>query len=251
MELEGTREFRGGATRETPLLTVPLFHATGLLSGFVLPMHTAQKVVIMYKWNALKALALIQEERVTGVSRVPAVIQDLLSHPDFDHYATDSLIRVSAAGATMSGAVFDLSPASAGIVSPITQMRFMDANGDVGRIDEDGFLHITGRIKEVAIRGGENIYPGEIEQAVYELPQVKENVAFGVPDEAMGEELALVLHLNPGASLSEKELRAYLKDRLASHKVPRHIRFSNEPLPQNASGKLHKLNARAAFLAEA
>ncbi len=325
MELEGAREFRGGAVRETPLLTVPLFHATGLLSGFVLPIHTAQKVVMMYKWDARKALELIEAEKITGLASVPAVIQDLLYHPDFDRYTTDSLIRVSAAGAatpaglpemirtkcgepsrsagwgmtetfavgaTMSGAVFDLSPASAGIVSPITQMRFVDASGieqapldggemevysvtctpgywqkdeanaatfdagrwmktgDVGRIDEEGFLHITGRIKEIVIRGGENIYPGEIEQAVYELPQVKENVVFGVPDDAMGEELALVLHLNPGETLSEQELREYLKDRLASYKVPRHIRFWNEPLPQNASGKLHKLKAREAFLAE-
>jgi long-chain acyl-CoA synthetase len=325
MELEGAREFRGGAERETPLLTVPLFHATGLLAGFVLPIHTAQKVVMMYKWEALKALELIQEEKITGLASVPAVIQDLLYHPDFDRYVTDSLIRVSAAGAatpaglpemirkkcgepsrsagwgmtetfavgaTMSGAVFDLSPASSGIVSPITQMRFVDASGDeqdssvggeievysvtctpgywrkeeanaatfdaerwmktgdMGRIDADGFLHITGRIKEIVIRGGENIYPGEIEQAVYALPQVKENVVFGVPDEAMGEELALILYLNPGETLSEKELREYLKDRLASYKVPRHIRFWSEPLPQNASGKLHKLNAREAFLAE-
>ncbi|MCB1687914.1 MAG: acyl--CoA ligase [Halioglobus sp.] len=324
MELEGAREFRGGAERETPLLTVPLFHATGLLAGFVLPIHTAQKVVMMYKWEALKALELIQSEKITGLASVPAVIQDLLNHPDFDRYNTDSLMRVSAAGAatpaglpelirkkcgepsrsagwgmtetfavgaTMSGAVFDLSPASAGIVSPITQMRFMDASGveqdptvggelevysvtctpgywhkdeanaatfdagrwmktgDLARIDSDGFLHITGRIKEIVIRGGENIYPGEIEQAVYELPQVKENVVFGVPDEAMGEELALVVHLNPGEVLSESELRAHLKNRLAAYKVPRHIRFLNEPLPQNASGKLHKLNTREAFLA--
>ncbi|GAB5450033.1 MAG: class I adenylate-forming enzyme family protein [Halioglobus sp.] len=324
MELEGPREFRGGAERETPLLTVPLFHATGLLSGFLLPVHTAQKVVMMYKWDALAALRIIQDEKITGLSSVPAVIQDLLYHPEFDNYDTTSLIRVSAAGAatpaglpemirekcgepsrsagwgmtetlavgaTMSGAVFDLKPDSAGIVSPIVDMRFVNADGaevdarqggemevrtvtctpgywekpdanaatfdeqrwmktgDLGRIDEDGYLHITGRIKEIVIRGGENIYPGEIEQAVYELPQVKENVVFGVPDDAMGEELALVLHVNPGESLTEDELRAYLKQRLAFYKVPRHVRFSDAPLAQNASGKLHKLKVRDAFLA--
>lgn len=325
MELEGAREFRGGAERETPMLTVPLFHATGLLSGFLLPIHTAQKVVIMYKWEAQRALELIQEEKITGIASVPAVIQDLLYHPDFEKYNTESLIRVSAAGAatpaglpemirkkcgepsrsagwgmtetfavgaTMSGGVFDLSPDSAGIVSPIVDMRFVDASGkeqdaqtggemevhsvtctpgywhkpdanaetfdaqrwmktgDIGRIDKDGYLHITGRIKEIVIRGGENIYPGEIEQAVYELPQVKENVVFGVPDDAMGEELVLVLHLNPGETMAEDELRSYLKGRLASYKVPRNIRFFNQPLPQNASGKLHKLKTRDIFLAE-
>ena len=75
-------------------------------------------------------------------------------------------------------------------------------------------------------------------------------VVFGVPDKAMGEELALVVYLNPGDTLSEDELRAYLKNRLASYKVPRHIRFWDHPLPQNASGKLHKLKTREVFLAE-
>ncbi|MEH6634792.1 MAG: class I adenylate-forming enzyme family protein [Halioglobus sp.] len=323
MELEGAREFKGGAERETPMLTVPLFHGTGLLSGFILPIHTGQKVVMMYKWDAGAALKLIQAEKITGLTSVPAVLQDLLHHPDFDKFATSSLIRIGAAGAatpaglpelirekcgepsrsagwamtetlaigsTMSGALFDLSPDSAGIVSPIVDLRFVDAagtqvnaaqggeieifsvgctpgywrrpeataeifdrqrwmkTGDVGRIDDDGFLHITGRIKEIVIRGGENIFPGEIEKAVYELPQVKENVVFGVPDEAMGEELALVLYLNPGDELTEQELRTYLQSRLATYKVPRHIRFRDQPLPQNASGKLHKLKTREIFL---
>ncbi len=323
MELEGPREFRGGAERETPLLTVPLFHATGLLAGFVLPIHTAQKVVMMRKWDANHALELIQAEKVTGLSSVPAVIQDLLAHPKFDQFDTQSLIRVGAAGAatpaglaekirekcgepsrsagwgmtetfavggSMSGAVFDLSPDSAGLVSPIVDLRFLDAQakivepstggemeirsvtctpgywqkpeanaqtfdddhwmktGDLGRVDDDGFLHITGRIKEIVIRGGENIYPGEIEQAVYELEQVKENVVFGVPDEAMGEELALVLYLKPDMQLAESELRDYLKRRLASYKVPKHIQLAEQPLPQNASGKLHKLKVREEFI---
>lgn len=326
MELEGAREFRGGAERETPLLTVPLFHATGLLSGFLLPIHTAQKVVIMHKWDARRALELIQQEKITGLASVPAVIQDLLHRPDFDEFDTTSLIRVSAAGAatpaglpelirekcgepsrsagwgmtetlavgsTMSGAVFDLSPESAGIVSPIVDLRFIDAQGremlpatggemeirsvtctpgywhkpeanaetfdaqrwmktgDVGRVDEDGFLFITGRIKEIVIRGGENIFPGEIEQAAYEMPQVLEAVVFGVPDTAMGEELAMVLYLNPGETLGESEVRAFLKNRLATYKVPRHIQFWERPLPQNASGKLHKLKTREMFLGSA
>ena len=66
----------------------------------------------------------------------------------------------------------------------------------------------------------------------------------------MGEELALVLHLNAGATLTEEALRAYLKKRLAAYKIPRYVRFSDVPLPQNASGKLHKLNTREAFLAQ-
>jgi long-chain acyl-CoA synthetase len=325
MELEGPREMKGGAERETPLLTVPLFHATGLLSGFLLPLNTAQKVVMMRKWDAAEALKLIEAERITSLSSVPAIIQDFLHHPEFDNYDTGSLYRVTAAGAAtpaglpelirqkcgepsrsagwgmtetvavgaiMSGAVYDLHPEASGIQSPIVEMRFVDPDGgvrepgeggelqvrsvcctvgywqkpeanastfneerwmktgDLARIDADGFLHITGRIKEIVIRGGENIYPGEIEQAVYELPQVKENVVFGVPDDAMGEELALVLYLHEGESLTEQALRDFLNGRLAGYKVPKHIQFWEHPLPQNASGKLHKLNVRKAFLGE-
>ena len=73
MSLEGAREFKAGAKVETPLLTVPLFHATGLLSGFYLPLATGQKVVMMYKWDTVQALQLIQEEKVTSLSSVPAI----------------------------------------------------------------------------------------------------------------------------------------------------------------------------------
>jgi long-chain acyl-CoA synthetase len=324
MELEGgMRELRGGAERETPMLTVPLFHATGLLAGFLLPLMTGQKVVMMYKWDSQKALELIQQERITGLQSVPAVLQDLFNRADFDDYDTRSLMRVGAAGAatpaglpeliakkvgepsrsagwgmtetlavgsTMSGKLFDLSPDSAGIVSPIVEMRFVDAGnrelaagepgeievrsctctpgywqkpdanaetfdsqrwmktGDIGRIDADGFLHITGRIKEIVIRGGENIYPGEIETATYEIPAVQENVVFGVPDAAMGEELAMVIFATPGENLDEAAVRGYLKDRLAAYKIPRYIQFARQPLPQNASGKLHKLKVKEAFI---
>ena len=120
--------------------------------------------------------------------------------------------------------------------------------GDVGLLDEDGFLYITGRIKEIVIRGGENIYPGEIEQAAYGLESVREVVVFGEPDPAMGEELVMVVYPAPGSDLDEEELRDYLKARLAGYKVPRTIRFWDHPLPRNASEKLHKLKVREAYL---
>jgi acyl-CoA synthetase (AMP-forming)/AMP-acid ligase II len=120
--------------------------------------------------------------------------------------------------------------------------------GDVGLLDEDGFLHITGRIKEIVIRGGENIYPGEIEQAAFELPEVREVVVFGEPDEKMGEELVMVIYPAPGSDLSESRVREYLGTRLAGYKVPRTIVFWNNPLPRNASEKLHKLKVKEAYL---
>lgn len=319
----GPREYRGGAKRETPLLTVPLFHGTGLLAGLYLPLAMGHKVVMMYRWDSKRALELIEQEKVTGLSTVPAILQDLLANPDYERYDTRSLMRVSAAGAAtpaglpelilsridkpsrsagygmtetlavgaaMSGALFDFKPDSSGIPSPIIEFRFVDPegqplpageageielrgitctpgywqkpeanastfreggwmkSGDIGRIDEDGYLHITGRIKEIVIRGGENIYPGEIEQAAYQHPAIKEVVVFGEPDQAMGEELVMVAYAAE-ARLEESELRDFLGQRLAGYKVPRSIRFSEQPLPRNASEKLHKLKVREAFLA--
>lgn len=324
MSLEGAREYRGGAERETPLLTIPLFHATGLMSGLLMPLQMGQKVVMMYKWDTEKALQLIESEKVTGLTSVPAVLQTLMSSPHYENYNTSSLFRVTAAGAAtptglpelieskignssrstgwgmtetmavgsiMSGGVYDLKPASAGVKSPVMQLRFMDDSGvelpigeageiqcrgvtvcagywnkpdatadiiddgwmktgDIGRLDEDGFLHITGRIKEIVIRGGENIYPGEVENAAYEWDMVQENVVFGVPDAAMGEEMAMIVYPRGGQALTEVELRAHLKERLAGFKVPKYIRVVDQPLPQNASGKLFKRKLQDEFIAQ-
>jgi long-chain acyl-CoA synthetase len=129
------------------------------------------------------------------------------------------------------------------------EQRWMKS-GDVGMIDEDGFLHITGRIKEIVIRGGENIYPGEIENAAYELDAVQENVVFGIPDQAMGEEMVMVAYATPGTSISADDIRAHLKQRLAGYKVPKFIEISEQPLPRNASEKLHKLKVKERYIAQ-
>ena len=97
--LEGPRELRGGAEQETPLLTVPLFHGTGLVAGLLMPLQLGQKVVLMYKWDTEAALKLIEEEKITGLTSVPAVLQALFTHPAYDKYDTSSLFRVGAAGA--------------------------------------------------------------------------------------------------------------------------------------------------------
>jgi len=122
------------------------------------------------------------------------------------------------------------------------------ATGDVGHLDAEGFLFVTDRIKDMVIRGGENIYSAEIESAAYEVPGVLEAVAFGVPHDTLGEELALAVRPKPEAHLSEKELRIHLEERLAAYKVPAYIFLREEPLPQNASGKILKKAIRADYL---
>jgi acyl-CoA synthetase (AMP-forming)/AMP-acid ligase II len=112
--------------------------------------------------------------------------------------------------------------------------------GDIGFQDEDGYFYIVDRAKDMIVSGGENVYSGEVEAAIYEIPEVKEAAVFGIPDEKWGELVAAAVVLRPGASLSAEELVQHCKTRIASYKVPRHIEFMTEDLPKSGSGKILK-----------
>ncbi len=111
--------------------------------------------------------------------------------------------------------------------------------GDLGYFDEDGFLFIAGRIKELIIRGGYNVYPLEIEDVLHSHPAVAEAAVIGIPDARLGEEVMAFVILRPGTSLTDTELIAYCKERMAAYKYPRVIEFRHE-LPKNALGKILK-----------
>ncbi len=119
--------------------------------------------------------------------------------------------------------------------------------GDVAVIDDDGWVRIADRIKDVVIRGGENIHCSEVEATIYELDAVAEAAVFGVPDERLGEEVAAAVVLAPGAELDAAGLAAHLEGRLARFKHPRHVRFLDDPLPRNANGKFLKRELRERF----
>jgi len=111
--------------------------------------------------------------------------------------------------------------------------------GDLGYFDEDGFLFIVGRIKELIIRGGYNVYPLEIEDVLHAHPAVAEAAVVGIPDDRLGEEVKAVVTLRPGAQVTAPELIAFCKERLAAYKYPRVVEFRAE-LPKNALGKILK-----------
>jgi long-chain acyl-CoA synthetase len=112
--------------------------------------------------------------------------------------------------------------------------------GDIARIDEEGFLYIVDRKKELIIRGGFNIYPREVEEVLYQIPEVLEAAVYGVPHEDLGEEIAAAVVLKDGARIDAKGIRAYVKDRVAPYKYPRIIQLVNELLPKSGSGKILK-----------
>jgi long-chain acyl-CoA synthetase len=116
--------------------------------------------------------------------------------------------------------------------------------GDVARIDEDGFIFIVDRKKDMVLRGGENVYCAEVEASVYRHPAVAECCVFGVPDARLGEEVGVAVVLRPGETLTEAALREHCAAIIARHKVPRYVWFLDEALPRNASGKFLKRELR-------
>ena len=122
--------------------------------------------------------------------------------------------------------------------------------GDIAVMDDDGYVQITGRIKDMVIRGGENIYPREIEEFLYTHPDVLDAQVIGVPDEKYGEELCAWVRMRDGAEpLTAESLRAYADGRLAHYKIPRYVRVVDE-FPMTVTGKVRKVEMREVTVAE-
>jgi long-chain acyl-CoA synthetase len=134
-----------------------------------------------------------------------------------------------------------------------TVQTFVDGwlrTGDLARIDEEGYLFLIDRAKDMIIRGGENIYSIEVENVLYDHPAVMDAALVGIPHRTLGEEPAAVVTLKPDGEATERELRAFVADRLAAFKVPVKILFSRETLPRNANGKIMKNELKKLFEAE-
>ena len=122
--------------------------------------------------------------------------------------------------------------------------------GDIARIDEDGFVFIVDRAKDMVLRGGENVYCSEVETAIYQHDDVAEAAVFGIPDERLGEEVAAVVVPHPGSTLDEDTLREFLAERIAKHKIPARFWFRSEQIPRNASGKFLKRELRSELVGD-
>jgi long-chain acyl-CoA synthetase len=308
--------------RNVYLLSVPFFHATGCHSVLVANLAAGGEIVIMHRWDAERALQLIERERVTVFGGVPAMAWQVLEHPDFDRYDLSSVRAIGYGGApaapelvrrleamfpgrtpsngygltetssvtTMNGGVDYLrKPDSVGVPVPVCDVQVVDADGqvlaqgevgelwikgpnvvkgywnkpeataatisdgwlhsgDVARIDDEGFVFIVDRAKDMIIRGGENVYCVEVEAALFEHPSVTDAAAIGIPHHVLGEEVGAVVHLAPGTTASEEELRGFAAERIAGFKVPVRIWFKDEPLPRNPNGKIMKQELREEYV---
>ena len=300
------------------LAPTPLFHVTAnncLLHPATL---TGARIVFMYKWDAARALELIERERVTNFSGVPTMGRELLMHPDWERRDTSSLASLAGGGAPVqpdlvekidkslkggapstgygltethgivtanAGALYLAKPASCGRVVPVLDAKLVDESGaevpsgdtgelcvrgsvvikgylnrpdatadaivdgwfhtgDIAMIDDDGFVFIVDRAKDMVLRGGENVYCSEVESAIYAVDGVAEAAVFGVPDERLGEIVGVAIVRSPGSTLTEDALRTELEGHLAKYKIPERVWFLDQPLPRNANGKFMKRELR-------
>ena len=121
--------------------------------------------------------------------------------------------------------------------------------GDLATVDADGYYKITGRLKDMIIRGGENIYPREIEEFLYTHPQIDDVQVIGVPDRRYGEEVMAWVRLKPDSNATEDSIRDYCRGKIAHYKVPRYVKLTNE-FPMTVTGKVQKFLMREQSIAE-
>jgi fatty-acyl-CoA synthase len=122
-------------------------------------------------------------------------------------------------------------------------------SGDLAVMDEEGYVQIVGRLKDMIIRGGENIYPKEVEEFLYTHPAIQEAQVFGVPDQKFGEQVAVWIQLREGATLTEEDVRSFCAERIAHFKVPKYIAFV-DAFPMTVTGKIQKFVMRDQLMAE-
>ena len=301
----------------------PLFHVTANNCLLHPATISGSKIVLTYKWDAARALELIEREGVTNFSGVPTMTREMLMHPDWHTRDTSTLAGLGGGGAPLqpdlvekidksqsgtspstgygltethgivtanSGALYVAKPASCGRIVPTLDGKLIDEagnavpnsgvgelcvrgavvikgylnreestaeaiqdgwfrTGDIATIDEDGYVFIVDRAKDMVLRGGENIYCSEVETAIYQHEAVAEAAVFGVPDDRLGEIVGVAIVLAPGASLDDAGLREFLAPTLAKFKIPERMWFLGEPLPRNANGKFLKRELRESLTA--
>jgi len=308
----------GAPAQNVFMAPTPLFHVTANNCLLHPATISGSRLVLTHKWDAARALELIERERVTNFSGVPTMSREMLTHPDWATRDTSSLVGLSGGGAPVqpdlvekidklpdagspgtgygltethgivtanSGALYVAKPASCGRVVPTLDAMLVDDagrrvpdggvgelcvrgsvvikgylnraeataeaiqdgwfhTGDIATIDEDGYVFIVDRAKDMVLRGGENVYCSEVETAIYKNDKVAEAAVFGVPDDRLGEIVGAAVVLVPGATMTDDELREDLATHLAKFKLPERVWFLEQSLPRNANGKFVKRELR-------
>ncbi len=186
------------------------------------------------------------ERRVTTVGKALPEIEVRIVDPDTGR---DSAIGVQgelwARGFTIMAGYFDKPEETAAAIDGEGWLH----TGDLATVDQEGYFKITGRLKDMVIRGGENIYPREVEEFLFTHPSVREVQCFGVPDEKFGEQLAAWVRVKDGSSLSEEEIVEFCRGKISHFKIPRYVRVVDD-FPMTVTGKVQKYKMREAMCEE-
>jgi long-chain acyl-CoA synthetase len=175
-------------------------------------------------------------ERPTSVGPPVPTVRVKIVDPEGTEVATGDTGEVCIRGPILMAGYWKKPEATAEAIDPDGWLH----TGDLGHVDEDGFVYITDRKKDMIIRGGENIYCVEIEQRLVGHPEIADAAIIGVPHAELGEEVKAVVQLEEGSTLTEADVRQWVADGLAAFKVPTYVELTHDKLPRNASGKLLK-----------
>jgi long-chain acyl-CoA synthetase len=300
---------------------LPLFHSFGQTCCLNAAVRAGACLSLIPRFDAAKALEIIERDKVTLFDGVPTMYHAMLNHPERERYDISCLRMCVSGGSAMPVEVLrgfekafgcivlegyglsetspvasfnhpdrERKPGSIGTPIQGVEMKVVDDEGkevprgevgeivirghnvmkgywnhpdatasvledgwlhtgDMATVDEDGYFFIVDRKKDMIIRGGYNVYPREIEEVLYEHPGVLEAAVIAVPDEALGEEVGAAVVRRPESDADADEIRAFVRDRVAAYKYPRHIWFTDE-LPKGATGKILKREIRVPDSAE-
>jgi long-chain acyl-CoA synthetase len=295
------------------LITIPLFHVSGLIGQLLHMVKVGGTSVIMRNYKTREYMKLVNDKEITFLFNVPAIYVMMMGHPDFTTYNFDKVNTIAYGGAPLPvevyyslrfnfpnaflhnayGATETQSPTtlmpqhyppskvmSVGLPVPVAELKVIDergqscltgeigellikgpmiieeywnndeanqksfsdgywCSGDIAMIDEDGFVYIMDRKKDMINRGGEKIYSIEVENILYEHPSILEAAVVGIPDSIFGEIVTAAIVPKVGIKISKEEIKSFLSQRLADYKVPKEIEIVNE-LPRNSGGKILK-----------
>ncbi|MFT3755669.1 MAG: AMP-binding protein [Pseudoxanthomonas sp.] len=227
---------------------------TGIMAGATCPIEVMRRVIdemhmkevqIAYGMTETSPVSTqtapddTLEQRVTTVGRTQPHLETKLLDEKGRIVPRGEIGELCTRGYSVMLGYWENPKATAEAIDPACWMH----TGDLATMDEAGYVRIVGRSKDMIIRGGENIYPREIEEFLFTHPAIADAQAVGIPDQKYGEELVAWLKLRPGHSVGEEELRAWCKARIAHFKVPRHFRFVEE-FPMTVTGKIQKFRIR-------
>jgi fatty-acyl-CoA synthase len=233
---------------------------TGIMAGSPCPLKVMQRVIDeMHMSEVTIAYGMTETSPVSFQSSVDDPVERRVStvgriHPHLEVKIVDERDRVVAPGVPGELCTRGYSVMLGYWDDDEKTREVIDANGwmhtgDVATLDEHGYCNIVGRIKDMIIRGGENVYPREVEEFLYQHPAVEDVQVVGVPDPKYGEEVCAWIRLKAGSEASEEDIRAFCQDEIAHYKIPRYVRFVDE-YPMTVTGKVQKFLIRKAMMEE-